>query len=51
MINTNIVLMGQPSLYQKSTSIETIDAAVKETINTMRMVLKQQQTRVRRLLR
>ena len=43
MINTNMVLMGQPSLYQKSTSIETIDETVKETINTMRMVLAQQQ--------
>ena len=43
MINTNIVLMGQPSLYQKSTSVETIDETVKETINTMRVVLEQKQ--------
>ncbi len=37
----DIVLMGQPSLYQKSISIEEIDNDVKNMIAAMRIVLEQ----------
>ena len=41
MKETNLVLMGQPSLYQKSLSVERIDTEVTNIIDIMRSVLKQ----------
>lgn len=43
MNDANIVLMGQPSLYQKSLSVDKINEEVKTIINTMRTVLNHQQ--------
>ncbi len=43
MTDYKIILMGQPSLYQKSVSVDKIDEKVQKIINEMQAALKDQQ--------